>query len=297
MADELNPQPNNDPDNNTQTENQTPSRVMHTFEDDMALAMNATDAHVVQEMIQNAQKKEAREKLDVLHNSQRKWYTAGGIILMILALGAIGYGIVYYRKLTVPANPAPSVGVFPSTNSIYTTQTSSVDALSTLKNEENLSGNKPYLVPLMRDTNNQALSVEQTFSYLGIPATEPFMASMSLIRLGVMNNGKKNNDFLIFSTPNPEIASRELLIAEPSLLDWLTGLFQIDRSNPAVEIAPAFSSSFMYNLPVRILKSHNLDTGEEMVVLYYGYANNNTVIVATDPSILKAVYDTIIQQH
>lgn len=272
--------------------------VIHTYEDDLALAMNTTDVGVVQEMLQNARDKESAQAHAQTVLKQRKWWTTGAWILLILGIASLGYGIYFYRNLTVGVEQVPSVGVFTNTNPIYISEEDVISAIPKLIESSNLAVNKPVLVPLISDPQSLTeLNVEQTFKYLNIDATEPFLLPISLGRLGLMDNGKRANTFLIFSVSDTEQATKEFLIAEPNFLKMFSSILNIDTSDPALEIDNKFSSSFIYNLPVRTLKSTNLDTKEETILLYYAYVTNNTLLIATDPNILKSVYDTIIKQH
>lgn len=278
------------------SENTEGARIVHTYQDDLALAMNATDATVVQELLHTAREQEAAEKEAVVVHRQRGWYTAGGIILLLLAIGAGVYGVYYYRHLTVDVAPAPSVGVFQSTTPVVVDETLVADAMTRLTTADTIAEGKPLLVPIVT-SSGAALSTPETLKYLNLNLSEPFQAALSLARLGVYNNGTSVSPFLIFSVPNAEIASKEFLIAEPKLLDMIAPLFGINLQNPANEVAPGFTSTYMYNLPVRTLKSTNIDTNTETIILYYGFATDHTIVLATNPTILKSVYDTIIRQR
>lgn len=272
--------------------------IVHTFQEDLSLAMNATDAHVVQEMLHTAREREELEKERDVVRHQKGWYTTGGVILVILALGAIVYGGYYYRTLTVSVAPLPTVGVFQNIAPVITDKTASLDAITTITTSPDIIEGKPVLVPVLSDsTTLTPLSSEEVFRYFGIDFGEPFLAAISLVRLGVYNNGTRVSPFLIFSVPNAEIASKEFLIAEPKLLDSVGAILAIPPRTDAEEVSAGFESSYMYNLPVRTLASTNIDTNVKTIILYYGYATERTIVVATDPSVLKAVYDTIIRQR
>ncbi len=283
--------------NDTAT-NESSHPVMHTYESDLSLAMNTTDATVVQELLQTSKNREdAQEENQVLHQ-QRGWYTTGSIILILLALAALGYGVYYYQHLTVTVLKSPSVGVFQNGAPLITADGDSIQRIDELTKGTSIPENKPVLIPLVTDsTTLTPLDTERALQYMHINATEPFVATLSLVRLGLYNTDNSVSPFLLLSTDNPEIATKEFLIAEPQLLSMVSPILGIDTTNQATEVAPTFTSSYMYNLPVRILKSVDLDTHIETILLYYGYATDHTIVVATNPTILKAVYDTIIRQQ
>jgi hypothetical protein len=283
------------PTNPSQPE-ESPRPAMHTFQSDLERAMDTTEASAVQELLQTARNKETFEIERHSVHRQRTWYSAGAVILVVLALGAVAFGLYYYRTLTVRVTPSPSVGVFQNLPSINTETTDVSTALKSLVTNESIPEGKPFLVPL---TNNAgtALSPEATLSYLQVNPGEPFIATLSLVRLGAMNVGNSVSPFLILSTPNPELATKEFLIAEPKLLEMTALVLGIDLTMEARDIGTTFNSVYMYNLPVRTLTSTNVDSREETILMYYGYATDTTIVVATNPTVLKAIYDTIIRQR
>lgn len=271
----------------------------HTYEDDLSKAMNATDANVVQEMLSTAREREAAEAAYHKSTSQRKWYSFFSILLVILAASATGYSIYHYNSLTVPAEKTISVGVFPNTDPIVTGATDIRQTIATLQsNSATLSTNKPYLVPLVQDEGTLSPITKQGFfEFIEAAPTEPLVASMTIVRLGVLHDGFDTTPFVIMSVPDPQIASKELLIAEPKLIQLFYRALAIDVSNLVVEIGKTFESTYIHNLPVRILSHTDTETGGETPLILYGYATNNIIVITTKPSVLKAVYDTIIKQQ
>ncbi len=272
--------------------------IVHTYESDLALAMDTTDASVVQELLQTARERENADKEKEVVRRQKGWYTTGGIILFVLALSASIYGYYYYKNLTVDVAAVPSVGVFQSTAALVTSDSDLANSITKLTTEDTIIEGKPLLVPLYADaTTLIPLSPEQTLAYLNINLGEPFLATVSLVRLGVYNNGNTVSPFLIFSVPNPETATKEFLLAEPKLLELTAPIFNINLTNTANQVGTTFESTYMYNLPVRTLTATNLDTNIKTILMYYGYATDTTIVIATNPTILKSVYDTIIRQR
>jgi hypothetical protein len=266
----------------------------HTYEDDLSLAMNATDASVVQELLTEAREREVTEKEYRIKTVQRKWYSFFSVFFVLLAVFAFGYGIYHYQKLTVPVEKSLSVGVFPSTNIVVTSSSSIESTIAQFKKDSTLAEGKPALVPLVQNEQNLAgISKFDFFKFIESSPTEPFIASMEIIRLGMVNTGETVVPFVILSVPDPQIASKEFLIAEKSLLQLFYRALDIDISNHIAEVGKEFVGTYLYNLPVRVLYKGE-GTGE--VVLLYGYATNNILVVTTKPEVLRAVYDTIIRQ-
>lgn len=277
----------------TQPSNSHPAG--HTLQTDLARALDTTEASAVQELLQTAKEKERAEIEKHKTERERVWYNIGGFILLILALGACAFGIFYYRNLTVTVAPKYVSGVFQTLEPIVAT--TSIDAVLSQKPQyETLPPEKLFVVPLIKE-GGVPLTPEEVFSFFEMRASEPFIATISNVRYGVFNTGTTVSSFLILSTPTPELATKELLIAEPTLLSMTAPILGIDQTKTNQDIGTSFESTYMYNLPVRLLKTTNIDTREQTILMYYAYATDNTIVIATNPSILKAVYDTIIRQQ
>lgn len=289
MDKEQQPQPEEQPQ---------PTHLSHTYEDDMARAMDATDAQVVQELLANAREREAIMKEEQVKRHQRGWYTAGAIILLILALGALAYGVYHYTRLTVPAQKSLSVGVFPSTDIIVASTTDIATVLETTLADTTLTEERPYLVSLVVNENNPTLlSRQEFFSFIEATPTEPFIAAIDTVRLGVINIGKETVPFIIVSVPDPEIASKEFLIAESKLIEMMHKALHVDLATQTLQAGKGFTSEYMYNLPVRTIRYTDPLDNQERTLLLYGYTTDNTVVFTTRPEVLKAIYETIVRQR
>ncbi len=272
--------------------------LSHDYQEDLARVMNATDAKVVQELLQDAREREAAEIEAVEETKERKWYGVSSLILVILTLGVLGYGTYYYMHLTVKIQPAVSVGVFQSTGNIAVGSTSIAEVLKTQQLDTTLPENRPVLINLVTDTaSNTLLSNSQLYSFIGATLPEPLQSAISVARLGVINTGTTVAPFIIASVPDPEKASKELSIAEQSLLPYFYQALGIDIAGYDTTVPHPFESQYFYNLPVRTLSTTTIETGEKTLLFLYGYATNNTIVITAHPEALKAVYDTIINQH
>lgn len=269
--------------------------ILHTYQDDLAKAMDATDATVVQQLLADAREREHRQEDEATRKKQRGWYTITTILLILLALGIGGYGIYHYQRLTVPVEQTPSVGVFPQTDPIVASDTDIRVLMATLQTSTTLEEGKPTLVQLVRDTTQTPLSKPELFSFFETRASEPFLGSFGVLRLGVLSLGTNTVPFVIGSVPDPEIASKELLIAEPDLLRMLYAPLGIPLNEYTDLIGKTFSQNYVYNLPTRTLTVET-ETGEAMV-LFYGYATEGVVVFSTDYEVLKRVYDSVISQQ
>ena len=268
----------------------------HTYQDDLSKAMNATDAKVVQEMLETAREKEELMLEKSKRESQRRLYSILSFFFVVVALVAIGYGYYYYRTLTVPVTRTYSVGVFPSTEPIVADDTD-IRKVTEMQKTTTLPEDKPTLAMIVAEANNLVpLTTNQFFQFIEAQPSEPFAGAIDAIRLGAMNTGVENVPFIILSVPDREVASKEFLIAEPDLLEIFYKALGIDISEHEEEIGRSFSGEYLYNLPVRSITSKNAATGEETLTLLYGYVTDHIVVITTQPEVLKQVYDTIIRQ-
>lgn len=275
----------------------TAHHLSHDYESDLAHAMNATDAKVVQELLTDAREREVIAREEKIVKFQHGWFLAGSFILLLIALGASAYGVYHYMHLTVPIQKATSVGVFASTKPIVTNTTDIRQVITTLESDTTLPERKPVLATFVTDDRTLALiSNNQLFEFIEAKPTEPFVAALSVLRLGMYNDGKEVTPFLVASVNDPEIASKEFLIAEPELLRMFYKALDIDLSTHQTEIGKGFESRYLYNLPVRTLESMNTATGERQTLLLYGYATDNIIVITKKPAVLKAIYETVIRQ-
>lgn len=269
----------------------------HTYEDDLARAMDTTDATVVQAMLEEAREREANQKEEVIRKKQKGWYTVAAIILAFFALGTAGYGIYHYQTLTVPVQESFSVGVFPQTKEVVLGTTDIRTLVADFEADQTLEKGKPFLIQLIKDeTTKVPLTKQELFTFFESKATEPFLASFGILRMGIMNTGEKNVPFIIGSVTDSEITSKELLIAEPELLRMLYKPLNIELAEHSEDIGKTFSQQYIYNLPTRGL-SLGGENNAPHTVLFYGYATEKIVVFSTDYSVLKAVYDSILSQQ
>ena len=269
--------------------------AVHTLQSDLDRIMTATDPARVQEMLTNARENEAYEKDELDKGIARTWLSKGALILVFLALIGIGYGIVYYTRLTVPVEDTGGVGVFPSTLVQAAQTTSITDALTAARTDQTLEDLRPALVPIVTDTTSETLlTPTQLFAYIGGAAPEPLIQTLSVLRIGVVQIDSEVIPFIIGATTDLEVTAKELQNAEPQLVTIFARALAIDQSTP---VGGTFTSGYRYNLPVRILERALPGTDEKAITLLYGYPTDNIVVITTDQVALKAVYDTIISQQ
>lgn len=187
-----------------------PHPLMHTYTDDLSKAMNATDANVVQELLSTAREREASELDEKVKTKERAWYVTGSIVLLLVALCAAAYATYHYITLTVPVQKPLSVGVFGSTDPIIAPTTDIRKTIAELQTKD-LPEGKPLLVPLVYDQATLApLAKDDFFSFIEADATEPFIASLETVRLGIVNTGSDIATFIIASTNDPVVTSKRI---------------------------------------------------------------------------------------
>jgi hypothetical protein len=281
-----------------ETENQNTKHTTHTYSDDLAKAMDTTDAKVVQELLSEGLEREAIVSEEKIVKKQKTWYSLGAIILILFTLGSLAYSFYHYTHLTVPIKETISVGVFPNTIPIVASTTDIRKVIQNLKKENNFEENRPTLVSLVIDEINLLqLSSDETFSFFESNATEPFLASFNIARLGVINNGGEAMPFVIASMTDTEISTKELLIAEPTLLRMFYKPLDINLTDHAKEIGKNFSGEYMYNIPVRILRDDTIAANKDKIIFFYAKVTDQIVVFATKPDVLKAIYDSLIRQN
>ncbi|HTH93580.1 MAG TPA: hypothetical protein VL576_03830 [Candidatus Paceibacterota bacterium] len=293
----MNPEQVQDPNVPHRPEDSQEGHRSHTYQDDLNQAMNVTEAPVVQEMLKNARDREEFAALEVKEQGEKKVYSLSSILLLVLTIGIIIYGAYYYSHLTVKVQPIQSVGAFPVSQNLLASNTNLQQLITNLTTTPTPVG-KPTLINLVNDSKTDTLlSNSQLYSFIGAVVPEPLQSVISVARLGVLNTGTKVLPFVIVSTTNPESASKEFAIAEPNLLQMFGPALNINMGSVQNNVGQNFQSQYFYNLPVRSLSTVATPNTPSQMVFLYGYANNNIIVITTDPQVLKAVYDSLINQH
>jgi hypothetical protein len=294
MADE---QPQPTPQEQPVHHSEQARHISHSYEEDLAHAMNATDATVVQEMLTEAHEREVETATEKKEQRERKWYAVVSLFFIFITFAVLAYGTWKYTHLTVPVVPIASVGVFEQVPPVDTHATDITSVLQTLTTSTTLKPNTPYLIPLVSDLQSQTLlSNDDFFAYIKAAPDEPFTTLFSTVRLGVMNNGTTITPFIVGSVTDPVVAAKEFLIAEPNLLTWFSLALNIDTTNLPQQIGTTFRQEYRYNLPIRSFSYVN-QNGTTIPLFFYGFATPTTIVIATDPAVLKAVSDTVIAQQ
>jgi hypothetical protein len=269
--------------------------LTHTYQDDLARVMNATEAPVVQALLADARARDVENAIEVGEQKERRWYSVTSSMLILLTLAVVAAGAYYYIHLTVKVRPAPSVGIFQSTDALVASTTTIQKVLATYTASTTLPVGKPTLIDVMTDSQT-LLSNRELYAFIGADVPEPLQAVISVARLGVVNIGSSVVPFIVASVPDPEKASKEFTIAEPSLLKLFSPALGIDTTAEQHTVGQPFQSQYFYNLPVRTIpKAGNADS--QGVAFLYGYATNNIIVITAKPEALKAIYDTVINQH
>jgi hypothetical protein len=278
------------------TDNQEQEHLAHTYKDDMAQAMNATEAPVVQAMLADAREREELAKEEIEEAKERKEYGIGTLIIVILTIALAIYGTYYYNHLSVKVLPTQSVGAFSSTAPIVA---SGLQQLLTTLNTSTLLQGQPTLVSLVTNSqSNVLLTNSELYAFIGASSiSEPLQSVISVARLGVYKSGSTVEPFLIMSVPDPVKASQEFGIPEPTLLQLFGPALNINLATVQPTVGQTFQSQYFYNLPVRTLSTVATATVAQQMIFLYGYANSTTLVITTDPLVLKAVYDSLINQH
>lgn len=270
--------------------------VSHSYQDDLAQAMNATDASVVQQLLETARDREESERIAIKNNAKRKAYTVFSILFLFIALAVGGYGIYHYTHLTVPVTEKLSVGVFPSTDIVPANTTNISDVVQSLITDPNLKPDTPYLVPIVDNTTNTLLTNQELFRFMESDVSEPFAAIFDSVRLGVMRVENTGVPFIIGAVRDPVVTTKEFLIAEPELLSLFAKALGIDTGTIPAQIGTTFTQTYRYNLPVRIL-TYTDQNGQQQELFFYGFATNNIVVITTNAKVLETISSNIIRQQ
>ncbi len=276
-----------------------PRPLSQSYQEDLSHAMNATDASVVQELLADAREREQLEVVEAEEKKEQKWYSVSSTILIFLTLAVLIGGAYYYTHLTVKVQPPSSVGVFQNSDSVVASSTNLQQVLAAYTPSTTLPVNKPTLINLVTDsTSNALISDSQLFSFIGAPTiSEPLQSVITSARLGVVNIGSGTYPFVVASVADSEKASKEFGIAEPTLLPLFSPALAISSTAAKAAANQPFQSQYFYNLPMRVLETIDPATKQPHIVLMYGYVSSNIIVITSQPEVVKAVYDSIINQQ
>lgn len=279
----------------TQEEAITYERVAlsRAYEKDLSNAINITEAKTVQKLLREAREKEDDQKTKKRERKARKWYVFGSIIFILTTLGFSTYAFYNYTKLTVPAVEYVSVGVFPTTKKIVTQGKTLSQALEEIDTESLIEG-RPYLVELVNE-NEELIPHRDFFYFIETPVNEPFVASMSVTRLGMIKIGGVLNPFIIGTTEDPNRTLKEFSLIEHNFLNIFQRVFNINTLNIVEETTNSFIGEYRFNVPVRTLYTTTME-GLRNFTLSYGLINENIILITKNPDVIKIVHENITKQ-
>lgn len=258
--------------------------VIQTYKSDMENALGATEVGEVQDLLKVARDRENFEKEVIVGRRQRAFYVLATLVIMSISILSVLFAFYNYKKLTVAVEKEFSVGIFQKTSPISVSDTTVTNLFTKIENIELYPDNKPIVLNLVPENKNEF------FKFIGAKVTEPFAYQIQVIRAGFINQGESTTPFIIMYVNESEVASKEFLIFESEILNSFYKILNINIDNYKERVGSSFVSDYFYNLPVRVLRD-----GDD-IVLFYGYATPNTIVMTSKPYVFKAVYDTIIKQ-
>lgn len=272
-------------------------KTTHTFADDLAKSLDTTDAPVVQKLLVIAKEREETMRQTKKADTERQWYSIVGLLFIVGALCAGVYTYFYVQSLTVAVQKQISIGVFPATTAIEANTTNIQTLFSGLKDRIDLPEKRPFLFNFIRDKETRLPLVQKDLlAFIEATPDQTVLDTIENVHFGAYDTGLGIFPFIIAGVIDNEKTSKALLIDEPVLLQQLYVSLRIPVQNYVNEVSKQFTSNYIFNIPVRSLSAVNKSTNKSETLLLYGYAGDHVLIIATNPLVLKAVYDTVIRQ-
>ena len=269
--------------------------IISNYESDVANAMSQTDASQIQKFIQRAKDDEETAKERTTHNAQRTLLSTIAVICVLGAIAGIAYGTLHFKSLTVPLASNVSLGAFPTFASRIPLTVPLATVLDTISKDTTFTTGKPMLVDVV-DASGTLVSPKELFAYLDIKATEPLQTSFVVTRYGFVKlSDTEVVPFIIGATADERIATKEFLIAEPSMTTLFANALMLDPSKIATVAGGGFAQEIVANIPLRILRAQKDD--QRTTTLAYGFPTENVVVFSTDTRVFALVENTIIGQH
>jgi hypothetical protein len=273
---------------------------LRTFQSDLADTIKSGEGSVVSiAMAENRKRERAQENINPASRTNIL-YVIGGITLVVIALGLIGYGI--YQKIPKVVPLSETSSTLPSVIKADSTQTLNITGLSRDNISDQIgrmySGATPTLntvqriLPFTQQPNSPQHVVTTQELFTSIESSIPPQLLRSLdptYTLGVFAyNG--NGLFLAFKTDSYTTAFAGMLDWEKNMFDEFYKVFAIPTAGEPGLFTSAFKDRVIKNQDARAL----LDS-KGNVVLYYTFIgeDKSTIIIADKEQTLTEVLNRL----
>ncbi len=265
--------------------------LVHSYSDDMAKAMQATEAGAVQELLAMAREKE-ETSLKTEKERKTSWLFILGAFLCFAAAGAALWVLwnSYQRSMPVPVQRERQV-IFSQLMLVNAESTDIREVVSNAKSHADLRINTPYTIALI-DANGLPLEPDAFMAFAEGNLPADFLSAIDTVRLGIVATGNTASPFILLQGKEGSSLTQKLSNIEPVLVRAFYRALGIDIRDQAEIFDQPFETIYVNNVPVRAVTG----TGNTPVA-FYGFAEAQTAIITTDKDAFNAVYLGILGQQ
>ncbi|HSE57036.1 MAG TPA: hypothetical protein VLB02_03050 [Candidatus Paceibacterota bacterium] len=264
--------------------------LAHSYSEDLAKAMQTTDAAEVQELLSMAREKETVIK-QAEEEKKTNWVFVLGTMLCFAVSGAVLWFIWdrFEQAQPVPIERVEQPVIFSQLAPIDTTTTDIRETVQHLRTTATLELNTPTVIPLITAAG-EPLSPDEflKFSEGAIPIG--LREQTIALQLGAIATGTTVVPFVLLTGKDQEALTAQLRLAEPELLRGLYRALGIEISELMALFKTPFADDYVSNAPLRVLRK----PGAEVPVFLYGFITNQSVVVTTDTAAFQQIYDAAI---
>lgn len=282
-------------------------KTIHTYLSDMAETVRDNEVSVIK-IAMAEQNKHERE--DLYRKAEgtgltKTLFILGGIILILCSYFVTSYVIQKNKETTSPLTKTSDTNIkqaisYDSQSFVDTTQIeNSDDFINLIKPEINKIG-KPDSISSIFLTNviagkNKILPLENFSSLMNLTIPSSLLRSLSdsymvgVYTKQVLASGEKPSLFLMFDVKDYNIVYAGMLEWEKSIVDDLSNLFEINKSNIEDGFKTQFKDIVINNKDARVLYDKN---GND--ILYYIFIDKNNLVITNKQETINKIITRLL---
>ncbi len=265
--------------------------LSRSYAEDLAHAMQATDAKTVQELLTLAREKET-VITEAEEEQKTNWVFILGAMLCFAAVGIACWFIWnrYQDTRPVPIERTYSQAVFSQLSPIDSSKTDIREVVRTLQTTAPLSFNTPTIVPLVTASSSEPLAPSAFFTFIEGEVPPSLLSAITAVRLGGIATGDTVIPFIIITGTDQGALTQELRTAEPTLVRTFYRALGITIAAAPELLTASFQDEYISNISVRTIHTGNINTPS----LVYGFISDESVVITTNTAAFARIYDVSI---
>ncbi len=277
------------PEKTNETLSETIKAGVHTFEEDMARATLTEQGVTVKQVIAIEKMKEDREENVSPRSTKNVLFIISGIIILLLAIGIIGFVFFKQKIATVPATTQSYKPI------VYTDNAQLVSLDSVPENNkkrifrttiESVSSGMIGITELLPTISNRKATLTELEEFgIAIPYTIDSPAYL----LGIYGNGNTTTPFILLRVSSHSNAFSVMRRFEETIIDNVLGIFDFELKNKEEESrVHVFYDAVVSNKNIR-----GTNTLEGKEIIFYTFPSDNTLLIAQDRALILEILDRL----